>query len=365
MPWTWTSLSADGRRLAVHVIPLTTSFKDFKKIGFKDVGIRVLDTTTGEELFSVKDLPAPVFRMRLSADGKRVVVHIGSHFPWEVKTNRSELLVWDIETKKQIGSYRLPTAPMKDVGSHLLEAVSPDGRLAAFSYYRAEADCVVLKVWELPRDGEATECKELYERVLSNERVDASNPDHTATWFSSDGRFLVFSTTPTDAKGLPTMRKWVNHIVDLSTQNEVSRFDDPDQSGPRASIVAISPDGKFLALHGTTKTPGSTGDILVVDRQGNKKLHLMGHTGRVTSVAFSPDGQRLASLSGEIKLWDLHNGQEVLTLTTTGAGFAGSALQFSGDGHRLFRVARLHSDKVKWCYDLDTWDATPLPEPPP
>src|SRR5437660_128148 len=49
------------------------------------------------------------------------------------------------------------------------------------------------------------------------------------------------------------------------------------------------------------------------------------------SVAFSPDGKRLASASGkEVKLWDAQTGQELLALK---GGWGG--VSFSPDGQRL------------------------------
>ena len=45
--------------------------------------------------------------------------------------------------------------------------------------------------------------------------------------------------------------------------------------------------------------------------QGQRLLTLSGHTGAVTSVAFSPGGQTLISASTDksIKLWDAGSGQ--------------------------------------------------------
>src|SRR5262249_44778629 len=60
-----------------------------------------------------------------------------------------------------------------------------------------------------------------------------------------------------------------------------------------------------------------SGGVKVWDTQtGRVTPTLKGHTAIVTSVAFSSDGQRLASasLDGTVKVWDAQTGQEVLTL---------------------------------------------------
>jgi WD40 repeat protein/serine/threonine protein kinase len=61
-------------------------------------------------------------------------------------------------------------------------------------------------------------------------------------------------------------------------------------------------------------------------------LTLKGHTGQVASVAYSPDGKRLASASygGTTKVWDAQTGQELLTLKG-----GGNSVAFSPDGERL------------------------------
>ena len=83
---------------------------------------------------------------------------------------------------------------------------------------------------------------------------------------------------------------------------------------------------------------------------GEEPITLKGHTAGVTSVAFNPDGKRLASASGDqtVKVWDATNGQETLTLK--GHTNQVRHVAFSPDGKRLA------SASYDWM--VKVWDTT-------
>ena len=98
--------------------------------------------------------------------------------------------------------------------------------------------------------------------------------------------------------------------------------------------VAFSPDGNRLAMG----LENSQIQIWQWGEQQSLLTTLTGHTGPVTSLAFSPEGQKLASASEDktVRLWQ-QNGTPIKTLTQHIA--AVRAVEFSPDGKLLASAA--------------------------
>jgi eukaryotic-like serine/threonine-protein kinase len=177
---------------------------------------------------------------------------------------------------------------------------SPDGRrlaCAASGEFAAE-------IWEVPSG----------EKVLSRNLASALPTVRAMAW-SPDGTRIA------SAQG-ETITIW-----DAATGKTLTELRGPSAFRP-IYCVAWSPDSTRLVSGGWDET------IKLWDTSnGAELLALVGHTGSVRNVQWTKDGKRLASasLDGTIRIWDPWKGQELISL-------AGSRVAWSPDGQRLASV---------------------------
>jgi WD40 repeat protein len=220
---------------------------------------------------------------RLSTDGELTLNPLGVEAGGRPDSFKPlKVAVTELAANKKLAEIELPSPVL-----YRATRTSDGARLFTDVYVQrtgGNEDAHVLTLWELKTGKKLGEVKE----------------PHTLTWFApvlgSDGK-TVYVTN-----GAGVLR-----AIDITTGKETRQID-TDDLVPCAGPV-FSPDGKQFALGLCDPTnDGGPFDVRVFGAESGKPLRTFrGHAGAVTSLAFSPDGQALASGSRDttVLLWGL------------------------------------------------------------
>jgi WD40 repeat protein len=285
--------------------------------------LRLLDLTTGAARHSLDNITAPNSfhdEYEITPDERTIALNRqdGSTFIWDLQTGEvvSQLTRTDPEQR-----YR----PL---------AFSPDGTLLAADIQDQDCRCRLVSLWD----------------VATGESVSTLGDTGRTGWtaiFSPDGSHLI-------AAGGDTNRNSYIRIWNIESGAVISTF-----NGPRYNIykLMISPDGRYVV--GTTLTevwlwdiqaePGQAtllalsdderdyvsaalnprgdllavgtthGEILLFDvASGEQIVRLQQHKGRVQDIAFSADGQMIASAGadGTVRLWRIEGSSPMRTTSS-------------------------------------------------
>ncbi|UCH59174.1 MAG: PD40 domain-containing protein [Anaerolineales bacterium] len=315
-----------------------------------DEYVRIWDPISGDETLALPFEAGDQLRgLAFSPDGTRIAV-TSTRFPWG--------RVWDASTGEiLLNGFPGHRDALVDI------AFSSNGDLIATASSDATA-----KIWDSDT-GELLYTLSGHTLPVTGVAFDPAGT-HLATT-SWDQTTRLWSIQPTsESLFIPIEAPWSMRIS-YSPDGKRILADDPEEKSTKVwdassgkeflnlkgqntqiSHASYSPDGKSIAV-------ANDKNLIIYDSGTGKQITpLSGHTSSITSLDFSSDGTRLISGSsnGELLVWDVINGRQVLTLQGLTEGFTPIV------HYEIFAVA--YSPDGKYILSADTygqaiiWDAS-------
>jgi len=306
---------ASGQRLRTfqghtRLITSVAFSPDGKQVltGSGDTTAIVWDAASAQKLRDFKGHTSPVSSVVFSSDGKQVLTGSGD------KT----AILWDAASGQKLRAYQGHTSELSSA------AFSPDGKQVLTGSWDKTAI-----LW----DAASGQKLRTFQGHTSWITSVAFSPDGKQVLTASGDKTAILW----DAASGRKLRAFKGHTSELSS-------------------AAFSPDGKQVLTGSWDNTAILWDAAIAVQDASNplgtprgQKLHtLEGRTGRITSVAFSPDGKQVLTGSGDNTaiLWDAASGQKLRAFQRHTSELFSVA--FSPDGKQVLTGSR---DKTAILWD--------------
>ncbi|HVE41624.1 MAG TPA: hypothetical protein VNM14_17160 [Planctomycetota bacterium] len=281
---------------------------DGKTIASTGEALELWEIESGRRLFRVKTAARAVYAVAFSPDGKTLAMSDDDQGGIRLIDPATGNEIRRVEGEKDPGAFGRSTV--------YTLAFSADGKVMA--------SVVMDRVLRLLEPASGAELKRFVHAGVRHFGL------------SADGKTLV-----TGGWSDKSIRVW-----DVESGKEIA-------TQPGQGAVAISPDGRMIAFAGTDRKPK------IWNREkGGEPAILPTPSRYVSSVAFSPDGKRLALGGNPIVIWDLESEKAVDQFDS---GFT-QAMAFSPDGKQI-AFGKLLSVNLRDIAAATTRELTQLTEP--